>query len=223
MKFSEFIKKEREKKGISQEKLSEIINVSKSTIYNWENNRNLPDIKDEVLELLSKEFDETIKNIRTFIVDSLSNETPSISKEKNLDFLPEAISNFYITKEEVKLIKMQAIQEELKKGYNSSDITLSGRLEEYYSEGNIKVTGNFSKDFNPNISIKELVDIFGNEQTVIETIKSLKLKINIIPVTQSTNILLYVALSDATVEIAIFIPIPTKTTHIAATANNLIM
>lgn len=82
MKFSEFIKKERERKGISQEKLSEIISVSKSTIYNWENNRNLPDIKDKVLELLSKEFDETIKNIRTFIVDSLSNETPSISKEK---------------------------------------------------------------------------------------------------------------------------------------------
>lgn len=189
MKFSEFIKKEREKKGISQEKLAEMISVSKSTIYNWENNRNLPDIKDKVLELLSKEFDETIKNIRTFIVDSLSNETPSISKEKNLDFLPEAISNFYITEEEVKLIKMQAIQEELKKGYNSSDITLSGRLEGYYSEGNIKVTENFSKDFNPNISIKELVDIFGNEQTVIETIKSLKLKINIIPANILADIL----------------------------------
>lgn len=44
VKIGNFLKKLRKEKGITQEQLAEILNVSGRTVSRWENGNNMPDI-----------------------------------------------------------------------------------------------------------------------------------------------------------------------------------
>ena len=44
MNFGEEIKRIRQKEGLTQEQFAERLNVTRQAIFNWENNKNLPDI-----------------------------------------------------------------------------------------------------------------------------------------------------------------------------------
>lgn len=44
VKIGNFLKKLRKEKGITQERLAEILNVSGRTVSRWENGNNMPDI-----------------------------------------------------------------------------------------------------------------------------------------------------------------------------------
>ena len=60
-KMAKFLKKLREDRGLTQEQLGEIINVSRSLISKWENGNKMPAV--ECLQALSKFYDITIDEI----------------------------------------------------------------------------------------------------------------------------------------------------------------
>ena len=60
-KMAKFLKKLREDRGLTQEQLGEIINVSRSLISKWENGNKMPAV--ECLRALSKFYDITIDEI----------------------------------------------------------------------------------------------------------------------------------------------------------------
>ena len=55
----------RKAKGYTQEKLAELMNVSRPTISHWENGRALPDL--ELLGQLSQASSEVVSNMMYFI------------------------------------------------------------------------------------------------------------------------------------------------------------
>ena len=76
MKLGDKIQNLRKKKGLSQEELSEKINVTRQTISNWELGETMPN--PEQLKLLSKELsvsiDELLDNdIKNILVEKVSN------------------------------------------------------------------------------------------------------------------------------------------------------
>lgn len=62
-KFGEKIKKLRQEKGWSQEKLAEKLNISRQAVYKWEANKGYPDISNliEISEIFDVTIDELIK------------------------------------------------------------------------------------------------------------------------------------------------------------------
>lgn len=78
MTFGEKLKEIRKRFGLTQEKLSWLINVSRQTITKWENDEGLPDITN--LQELSKLFGITID----YLLDK-DNNLPALTLRKELD------------------------------------------------------------------------------------------------------------------------------------------
>lgn len=182
MKFCEYIKVERNKKGWSQEILGEVLGIGKSTIYNWETERSLPGITDPVLNTLSEQFNIATKNLRMLIINSL-NEPKDKENKINYDFLPTEIINFSLSENEVKYLKLEALKETV---YPKTESNISLRTDSYES-------GNYSGTLEEQIDyykLSYLIDIFGDEKETIETINSIKEKIRLISKITLTSIIL---------------------------------
>ena len=78
MTFGEKLKEIRKRFGLTQEKLSGLINVSRQAITKWENDEGLPDITN--LQELSKLFGITID----YLLDK-DNNLPALTLRKELD------------------------------------------------------------------------------------------------------------------------------------------
>ena len=61
IKFGQFLKELRKTKGLTQEQLAQVINVTNRTVSRWETGTNLPDI--DVLILLSEFYNVSIDYI----------------------------------------------------------------------------------------------------------------------------------------------------------------
>lgn len=143
MKFNELLKEERKNRKLSQEKLAELIGVSKSTIYNWEAKRNLPSLKDPCLLELVNLFDISIDYLKKIIALSEKSEDIEFC---TYDFLPDLLIDFKLDVYEVKLLKLFYIQKNL--------------------------ISSIPKNVSDQISILDIINYLGNEQIAINTINS---------------------------------------------------
>lgn len=145
MKFYELLKQKRREKNISQERLAEMIGVSKSTVYNWENQRNIPQLDDPAL----KELSDILKIPHTTILNSISlcyeQENPIPFK---YDFLPAELEGFFLSKNEVSLMKL------------------------FYLRNNLD--GLTDEALDSSLSFMDIVNYFKDIQVAIDTLKSLK-------------------------------------------------
>lgn len=81
MLLSERIKEERKKAQLSQEQLADKVGVSRQTIYKWENDQAMPDLKN--LKKLAETFNVSVEN--------MLDEEASVSTQQTNDF--EAVVN----------------------------------------------------------------------------------------------------------------------------------
>ena len=61
MNFGEQIKKIRAEKNLTQQKMADMLNVSRQAVSNWENDKNLPDI--EMIINMSRAFNMTLDEL----------------------------------------------------------------------------------------------------------------------------------------------------------------
>ena len=90
MDFSDRLKELRRLKGVSQEKLAQDINISRSSVAKWENGLGLP--SEDSLLLLSEYFGVDVK---TLLADKKNEET-LIAKNKTIDQQKKVIIGFAI-------------------------------------------------------------------------------------------------------------------------------
>ena len=95
VKIGNFLKKLRKEKGITQEQLAEILNVSGRTVSRWETGNNMPDIS--ILVDIADYYDISIPEI-------ISGERKSEIMEKEAKKVAEAMSD-YATAEKAVLLK----------------------------------------------------------------------------------------------------------------------
>ena len=100
VKIGNFLKKLRKEKGITQEQLAEILNVSGRTVSRWETGNNMPDIS--ILVDIADYYDISIPEI-------ISGERKSEIMEKEVKEVAEAMSNYAGAEKSVILKRVKLI------------------------------------------------------------------------------------------------------------------
>ena len=100
MNFGDQLKKIRQKKGITQEELAKRINISRSNIANYENNKNMPSI--DILKKLSSVFEVSAD----YLLGNTTMENPKKEIENHL-------SKLNLTEEEYSLYIENAIKAQI--------------------------------------------------------------------------------------------------------------
>lgn len=85
MKIGERLKQGRENLNMTQQQVADIINVSRPTISNWENERSYPDLESIVIlsDLYNQSLDELLREDYN-VVETITNETKKSKQRKNL-------------------------------------------------------------------------------------------------------------------------------------------
>ena len=100
VKIGNFLKKLRKEKGITQEQLAEILNVSGRTVSRWETGNNMPDIS--ILVDIADYYDISIPEI-------ISGERKSEIMEKEAKKVAEAMSDYATAEKAVVLKRVKVI------------------------------------------------------------------------------------------------------------------
>jgi transcriptional regulator with XRE-family HTH domain len=130
--------KMRKERGISQEKLAELVGVSRQTIYLWESNQNLPDIEKvgKICEILNIEISDLVDGI-TLKNDSSNPKEKSLNKKSLLKLIVIILVFLiciYVVISTIKFIRLNNILNKWKELDNTDNYYI--KIEEFENDEN---------------------------------------------------------------------------------------